>query len=130
MVGYGGTIAFQAQIMFICDTVGFFLPTLLPTTPLDGGVQLDKSLQNALAPLLNARDVRRAPSAAAAACGTSTRVASFLKQAQALFGAQKPPLNSVVWPFLIDQGTNPMDSDSQISQSWSWKDTYTVYIGR
>ena len=66
---------------------GFFLPTLLPTTPLDVGVQLDKSLQNALAPLLNARDVRRAPSAAAAACGTSARVASFLKQAQALFGA-------------------------------------------
>ena len=64
----------------------FFLPTLLPP-PLDGGVQLDKSLQNALAPLLNARDVRRAPSAAAAACGTSARVASFLKQAQALFGA-------------------------------------------
>ena len=63
--------------MFICDTVVFFfLPTLLPTAPLDGGVQLDKSLQNALAPLLNARDVRRAPSAAAgkaAACGTSAR---------------------------------------------------------
>ena len=37
----------------------FFLSLLsLPTTPLDGGVQLDKSLQNALAPLLNARDVQ------------------------------------------------------------------------
>ena len=78
--------------MFICDTVVFFFSLLsLPTTPLDGGVQLDKSLQNALAPLLNARDVRRrAPSAAvgkAAACGTNARVASFLKQlAQALFG--------------------------------------------
>ena len=77
--------------MFICDTVGFFSPySAYQTTPLDGGVQLDKSLQNALAPVLNARDVRRAPSAAvgkAAVCGTSARVASFLKQlAQALFG--------------------------------------------
>jgi hypothetical protein len=39
--------------MFICDTVSFFFSLLsYQTTPLDGGVQLDKSLQNALAPLL------------------------------------------------------------------------------